>query len=184
MARYSRLVYDSLPPLYRFPGNTWNPQRRRRARCSMRTVRQQIIISTKKKKKEGRKEADGLCVCVCATGDLWASPARRLVVPTDKWTPTLYSGLLLLAHKKRERENNSNSLSLFESYQPLSLYFVQFSSHYIENRELSVHCTVSLFADVELVAEKGQEIKEMRREQRDSRPTPVRLPSDSIYIEL
>lgn len=169
MARYSRLIYDSLPPLYRFPGNTWNPQRRRRARCSMRTVRQQIIISTKKKKKEGRKEADGLCVCV----PLVTFERLRHVVSSSQRIsePLHYTLVFFYLHIKRERENNSNSLSLFESYQPLSLYFVQFSSHYIENRELSVHCTVSLFAYVELVAEKGQEIKEMKREQRDSRPT-------------
>lgn len=112
------------------------------------------------------------CVCMCVP--LVTFKRLRHVVSSSQRIsePLHYTLIFFYLHIKRERENNSNSLSLFESYQPLSLYFVQFSSHYIENRELSVHCTVSLFADVELVAEKGQEIKEMRREQRDSRPTP------------
>ena len=107
------------------------------------------------------------CVCV----PLVTFERLRHVVSSSQRIsePLRYTLLLLLAHKKRQRI--IVTLSLFESYQPLSLYFVQFSSQYIENRRLSVHVQ-SLCAYVELVAEKGQEIKEMRREQRDSRLTP------------
>ena len=68
------------------------------------------------------------CVCV----PLVTFERLRHVVSSSQRIsePLRYTLLLLLAHKKRQRI--IVTLSLFESYQPLSLYFVQFSSQFLD----------------------------------------------------